>query len=284
MADSNDNIRQIFYKDLVQGTNNPYFQINHVVKNNVRNPLGELYPFPVPYKEITIKGQVEGGSNGSVGQGNIIKFGYSCRPSLIRFPIYLKYASDTSTEYLFYIGNTGLFEVQPDNWMDVNNENEKVRRKQLSLVEIYQISLPWFTDEPFSTDDIGEPTSAAHEYFNEYESIIEFVQSVKTAKSAIEPKLNSYRYKVKPAGSVEHFSCQSHIVAKVDEEERFIFQVKEKIPTSGCGNCQDTVHATADENTETASYWVDDGTICRNFVLFTGNNERFGLKFKTIAT
>lgn len=283
MADSNDNIRQIYYKDLCLGTQSPYYEIKPELKSNLRDVRGELIPGDVPYRRIVIKGTTDGTGVGSIGQGNIIKLGYSCRPSLTQFPIFLKYASDTTKEYQIYIGKTGFFESQPDIWMDVNNANPNARMQQTSIVEVTEISVPWFDTNPTDYTVWNLPTDEAKENFNTYESIIEFVQSSKTGYCEVTPKVNAYKYKIKPVGSTSNFSCKSHIVAKVDSEERFIFTVNEKIPTSGCGNCQDHVGASVDELQETASYLVDQNAVCKNYVIFSGENEVFSLNFVSVV-
>ena len=74
-------------------------------------------------------------------KNNINKFGYCCEPKAIQYPIFL---TINGIEKEFQIGKTGMFELQPDTWQDVNSYNPE---EQESNVVVTEIKVPWRFDE-----------------------------------------------------------------------------------------------------------------------------------------
>lgn len=58
----------------------------------------------------------------TVLQGTVIKLGYCCKDIYKDFPIYL---TINGVEKTFFIGKTGMFEYQPEEWKDANTGEEK---------------------------------------------------------------------------------------------------------------------------------------------------------------
>lgn len=260
------NIKQLFYVDIADRTRwkQKGFDENSIIfeDRDIKDIQGTSCP-QMRYVTIRFNKNVSGQGQ-STGKGGVVKIGYSCRPSITRFPIFLTYPNN-SEEYCIYIGKTGLFESQPDTWLDINNENPKAREEQKSIVEVTSISIPWCYPNGIST-------------FNEYESIIDYVESTdKEGSYNIKNKPDPYNHTLKPIGSNKDFSCKQHILAYVDSDERFIFKVKEKRPSSGCGNCQDSIHG--EVNNETASFYVNND-ICKQHVSFSGTGETFSITFQ----
>ena len=63
----------------------------------------------------------------------------------------------------------------------------------------------------------------------------------------------------------------------IEQRSKIIFKVKEKRPSNGCGNCQDSIHG--EVNNETASFYVNND-ICKQHVSFSGTGETFSVTFQ----
>lgn len=64
-----------------------------------------------PYKIITI----------NTLKGVVTKLGYCCEPKGIGYPIFLTFQEQE--ERPFQVGKTGMFEFQPEEWINVNGGN-----------------------------------------------------------------------------------------------------------------------------------------------------------------
>lgn len=74
----------------------------------------------------------------------IIKFGYCCEPKALQYPIFIQTTDQSLKE--FQIGKTGMFEIQPEEWINVNDLEPK---EEEMLVSILQILVPWkWINEP----------------------------------------------------------------------------------------------------------------------------------------
>lgn len=277
---TNANIKQIFYADIAENNSKAQaYTVTEVIKENVKDIIGNEYP-KMKYKLISFSPQTEGQTD-SAGSGGVVKLGYSCRPSISQFPIFITYPGQgtDSPVYDFYIGKTGFFEFQPDSWMDVNSEDQKGRERQQSVIVVGTIAIPWAICETVIVDGEEVEEDRYLSSFNKYESIIDFYESTETKGTYhLTDKPDPYKYSIKPITTSEDFSCAAHIVALVDTEERFIFQVKEKRPSAGCGNCQETIHCSMDAENETAYYSVDN-PICQARVSLSGQDGNFSIFF-----
>lgn len=260
------NIKQLFYIDIID--TNRWIQ-KGFDKDGIKFEDREIKDIQgtlctMKYAIIRFNKNAQGQSQAS-GKGGVVKIGYSCRPSITRFPIFLTYPNDAN-EYCIYIGKTGLFESQTDTWMDVNNEDPKAREEQVSVVEVTSIAIPWAYPNGITT-------------FNEFESIIDYVESTdKEGTYNIKNQPDPYNHSIKPIVTNRDFSCRQHIIAYVDSEDRFIFKVKAKEPSLKCNNCQEGVHATVNANNETAYFYIDD-SICKQHIYFSGARETFSVNF-----
>lgn len=63
---------------------------------------------------------------------DIPKFGYCCEPKALAYPIFINGKE-------FQIGKTGMFEVQPEEWIDVNDEESY---EQETNVTVRAIEVP----------------------------------------------------------------------------------------------------------------------------------------------
>lgn len=75
-------------------------------------------------------------------RNTISKFGYCCEPKAIQYPIFL---TINGVEKEFQIGKTGMFELQPETWMNVNRDDSE---EQEANVIVSEIKVPWRFDEP----------------------------------------------------------------------------------------------------------------------------------------
>ena len=62
----------------------------------------------------------------------ISKMGYCCEPKGINYPIFL---TINQVEYKFDLGKTGMFEFQPEQWINVNGDNIE-RTTNITVTEI----------------------------------------------------------------------------------------------------------------------------------------------------
>lgn len=70
---------------------------------------------------------------------NINKFGYCCEPKAIQFPIFITFSNNVKKE--FQIGKTGMFEIQPETWRNVNDET--MTDEETAIINISEIEVPW---------------------------------------------------------------------------------------------------------------------------------------------
>ena len=75
-------------------------------------------------------------------KNNINKFGYCCEPKAIPYPIFL---TINGTEKEFQIGKTGMFELQPDTWQNINDDSSI--EQEINVV-VTEIKVPWRFNEP----------------------------------------------------------------------------------------------------------------------------------------
>jgi len=92
----------------------------------------------------------------------ITKFGYCVEPKAIQYPIFL---TIDGTEKEFQIGKTGMFEVQPDSYKDVNSEDPEEQEEREYEIFIEEIKVPWKFDEA------GDP-------YNGYNFTFDFISPI----------------------------------------------------------------------------------------------------------
>ena len=79
-----------------------------------------------PYKRITFN-------------KDIPKFGYCCEPKALSYPIFIN--SKGNNEFKeFQIGKTGMFEIQPETWYDINDDESY---EQETEVLVSGIDIPY---------------------------------------------------------------------------------------------------------------------------------------------
>lgn len=78
----------------------------------------------------------------SILKNKINKFGYCCEPKAIQYPIFLTInGKEVEVEPQgFQIGKTGMFELQPDTWKDINDFNSEEKEAEVFVTEI---KVPW---------------------------------------------------------------------------------------------------------------------------------------------
>lgn len=72
---------------------------------------------------------------------NVAKIGYCCEPKGIAYPIFLLSQGESDWKE-YQIGKTGMLEVQPEEWKDVNSENEEDREGLTAYTYIIGIKVP----------------------------------------------------------------------------------------------------------------------------------------------
>ena len=92
---------------------------------------GDLTTYP--YKVIDI----------SRLKGTVIKLGYCCEVKGIAYPIFLTFPEG---EEEIQIGKTGMYEFQPEEWLDVNGDNTE----RTATVNCTQVAVP--ADIKFTLD------------------------------------------------------------------------------------------------------------------------------------
>lgn len=74
-------------------------------------------------------------------RNSITKFGYCCEPKAIQYPIFL---TINGIEKEFQIGKSGMFELQPEEWTNVNAYDPEDLETNVIVTEI---KVPWRFDE-----------------------------------------------------------------------------------------------------------------------------------------
>lgn len=75
-------------------------------------------------------------------RNDITKFGYCCELKAIQYPIFL---TINGIEENFQIGKTGMFELQPETWKNINGSTPEEEYE--SNVIVTEIKVPWRFDE-----------------------------------------------------------------------------------------------------------------------------------------
>lgn len=117
-----ENIKQLTNRDL----------INLPSVDKVIMKAEELTTYP--YKIITT----------DMLKGIITKLGYCCEPKGIGYPIFLTFQEQE--EQAFQIGKTGMFEFQPETWINVNGGNIE----RTAIVHCIEVAVP--ADITFTLD------------------------------------------------------------------------------------------------------------------------------------
>lgn len=115
MAVTNYNIKQVTNYDV-----SSYPATNH----NIKLSNGEKQD--IPYVE-------------ALADVKIIKMGYCCEPKGTELPIYIK-TNDGKGYREIQIGETGMYEVQPEKWLDCNNP--EMKEEEETTVVITGIMVP----------------------------------------------------------------------------------------------------------------------------------------------
>ena len=92
----------------------------------------------VPYLVIT---------QDMLGSGNVFKFGYCvCNNIGLGYPIFLGINGNEPVE--FQIGKTGMFEFQPEEWLNENDdEHSELETMQVSLTQVLVPKQSWSDDD-----------------------------------------------------------------------------------------------------------------------------------------
>lgn len=103
---ANYNVKQITGYDVLD---NPTFTYTITVPH--RTPSGEIEFISEDVEYVQVIANVD-----------VIKLGYCCEPKAFIYPIFLKMHD---TYHQIQIGKDGMYEMQPEDWKDVNAEEVK---------------------------------------------------------------------------------------------------------------------------------------------------------------
>lgn len=128
---------------------------NFDVKDNpiyVPSPWKNHDYYEISYQQLL---GIEGSQTPTI---KINKLGYCVNDNEgINYPIFINFTSPegTGTDYIpFQIGKTGMFEFQPEQWMDVNenveDEDDEEAEEKIASVDVYCLLVP--ADVPFVLD------------------------------------------------------------------------------------------------------------------------------------
>ena len=107
------NIKQITNYNFTSSPITSFYTITDIPHNiTIEGKLINNYP----YKRITFN-------------KNIPKFGYCCEPKALLYPIYLDNKE-------FQIGKTGMFEIQPEIWYDMNDDESYEQEMEVTITSI----------------------------------------------------------------------------------------------------------------------------------------------------
>ena len=85
----------------------------------------------------------------SFGDEKVFKLGYCTNDNEgMNYPIFLRFSTDQDDDpdHEFQIGKTGMFEFQPEEWRDVNDDDTE------RTAEVFVTELKVFEDVPFVVD------------------------------------------------------------------------------------------------------------------------------------
>ncbi len=114
--------------------------------NNIRQKTNFDFIVGVP-KDVYVGGELRTGVTykSILFESNVFKLGYCTNDNEgMNYPIFLVFS--TGEEKEFQIGKTGMFEFQPEEWRDVNDDDTE------RTVEVFVIELKVFEDVPFVVD------------------------------------------------------------------------------------------------------------------------------------
>lgn len=97
-------------------------------------------------KDIYISGKLESGLIYKTieFEGDVFKLGYCTNDNKgMNYPIFLIFSNDLTNDIPFYIGKTGMFEIQPEQWYD---DEVKVFIKKIKIYE----KVPFVVDYCYS--------------------------------------------------------------------------------------------------------------------------------------
>lgn len=72
------------------------------------------------------------------------KFGYCCENRAMPYPIYIKTTTDNDRQQEFFITVTGMFEVQPEKFKDITDEESE---EETIEVYITDVQVPQFDED-----------------------------------------------------------------------------------------------------------------------------------------
>lgn len=124
MATRSYNIRQVTNYDVQKNPSNKY----NINVPKVRESEDGQYEIFFEEEQITYVTAVD-----SV---QISKLGYCCEPAGIIYPIYLRI---NNVYKPFYTGKNGIYEMQPENWQDINDPEVE---EKLTNVIITSVRVP----------------------------------------------------------------------------------------------------------------------------------------------
>ena len=90
-----------------------------------------------------------------LGPGDVFKFGYCVNNNIgLGYPIFLGINENEPEE--FQIGKTGMFEFQPEEWLDENDsEDTELKEMKVSVTEVLVPKQSW-KDEDVEVDVTGK--------------------------------------------------------------------------------------------------------------------------------
>lgn len=120
---TNYNIRQLTEYDI---KNNP--EVSYIIEIPERSSTKDAdgkYPIRPVRKNIIYKTAIDG--------INILKLGYCCENKGIIYPIFLQM---NGTYKQFQIGKNGIYEMQPENWKNVNDPNSEDKTSTITITGV----------------------------------------------------------------------------------------------------------------------------------------------------
>lgn len=72
----------------------------------------------------------------NLSKANILKLGFICEPRWIGCPIFLKHENETEYNTCIYIGKTGMFEINPGFYFDINDSQSEEQDFQPKITGI----------------------------------------------------------------------------------------------------------------------------------------------------
>ena len=111
-------------------------QITNDICESATELLTETYSVKIGGKNIEVTYYILDKNFLSFNDAGIFKMGYICEPKAIGIPILLKFKGTDDRRKIFYIGKTGMLEIIPGTFCNINDQETEEKELYPEIIEI----------------------------------------------------------------------------------------------------------------------------------------------------